>query len=46
MNKRTTHVLGYVRTIPDCFCVGTKTIPGIGLLFTHNNGDFSAISVT
>jgi len=23
---------------PDSFCAGTKTI--IGLLFTHNNGDF------
>ena len=26
-NKRTTLVLGYVRTIPDSFCSGTKTIP-------------------
>ena len=26
-NKRTTQVLGYVRTIPDSFFVGTKTIP-------------------
>ena len=26
------------------FCVGTKTIPGIGLLFTHKNGDFGLIS--
>ena len=30
----------------DSSCVGTKTIPGIGLLFTHKNRDFGAISVT
>ena len=28
------------------FCVCTKTIPGVGLLFTHKNGDFDLISVT
>ena len=35
--------------IPDSFCAGTKTIPDRAshwLLFTHNNGDFGAISVT
>ena len=31
---------------PDTFCAGAKTIPDISLLFTHENGDFSAISVT
>ena len=28
------------------FCVGAKTIPAIGLLFTHKTGDFDLISVT
>ena len=35
---------GYVHTIPDSFCTGTK--PHLkGLLFTHKNSDFGAISV-
>ena len=40
--------LGYVYTIPDSFFPGTKTIPGIGLLFTHQNmySAFGGIFVT
>ena len=37
--------LGYIHTIPDNFCANTKP-SRIGLLFSHNNGDFGAISVT
>ena len=32
-------------TLLDTFCTGTKTIR-VGLVFTHKNGDFVAISVT
>ena len=35
-----------VQTLLDSFCAGTKIIPDIGLLFTHKNGYFGAISVT
>ena len=31
--------------MPDSFCTGTKTIPE-GVLFTHEKGNFGAISVT
>ena len=31
--------LGYIHIIPDNFCAGTKP-SRIGLLFSHNNGDF------
>ena len=37
--------LGYTHTIPDNSCAGTKPSL-IGLLFSHNKGDFGAISVT
>ena len=36
--------LAVVHTIPDSFCAGVKTIPGIGLLLTPKDGDFGAIS--
>ena len=36
---------GYVHTIPDSFCAGTKPYR-IGLPLTHKNRDFGAISVT
>ena len=35
---------GYVDTIPDSFCTGTKPYR-IGILWTHENCDFGAISV-
>ena len=37
--------LGYIQTIPDNFCAGMKP-SRIGLLFSHNNGDFGVISET
>ena len=37
---------GYVDTAPESFCACTKTILDPGLLFTHDNGNFGAISVT
>ena len=36
---------GYVHTLPNSFCAGTKTIPDRAL-FTHKNGEFGAISGT
>ena len=45
-NRSIATVLGCVRTIQESFCVCRKSIPGIGLLFTHKNGDFGLISVT
>ena len=40
--------LGFVDTIQDNFCAGTKTIPDRGLVFTPKKDDliFGAISVT
>ena len=45
MRNNFAQVLSNVHTIPDIFWPARKP-DGIGLLFTHKNGDFGAISVT
>ena len=45
MIDRSTGALGYVHTIPVAFASARNPYL-IGLLFTHKNGDFGAISVT
>ena len=45
--RNLTKGLGCFHTTPDSsFCTGAKIIPDTGLLFTHKNRDFSAVSVT
>ena len=45
--RNLTKGLGCVHTTPDSsFCAGAKIRPDTGLLFTHKNRDFSAVSVT
>ena len=39
----TLYILGYVYTIPDSYCAGTKTLQDRDS-FTHMSGDFGAIS--
>ena len=43
LNWRVTYRIGVHTLLPDSFCAGAKTIPGIALLFAHKNGDFGAI---